>query len=357
MTLRVAVVGLGWAARRIWLPRLAAYPGTTVTAVVDPDPAARSAVSGPRLLDSAAGLSPDLADLAIVAVPNHAHAAVASALLRRGLPVFLEKPVCLSTAEADRLAGAERSGAVLLAGSAARYRGDVRSLAALVPSLGRIRHVRLAWVRARGVPGTTWFTRRDTAGGGALVDLGWHLLDTGLDLLGRTARFDRVVATVGNDFVGREAARAGWRADTGPAGPPGDVEDTARVFLTDGDGTSVSVHASWASHAEHDSTLIELHGSAGTAILRCTFGFSPHRGDASLTVTRSGATDVMPLDPEPVGIEYDRQVAALPALVAAPAQRGVAVAAARATVDVIERAYASADGVPDPERQTAWTSN
>ncbi|GIF17081.1 Gfo/Idh/MocA family protein [Actinoplanes teichomyceticus] len=361
MALRVAVVGLGWAARRIWLPRLVAHPGTTVTAVVEPDPAARAAAAAeldgarPLLLDSVAELSPRLADLAVVAVPNHAHATVASALLRRGLPVFVEKPVCLSTAEVDELAAAEASGAVLLAGSAARYRGDIRGLAAVAPSLGRIRHTRLAWVRARGVPATAWFTHRDTAGGGALMDLGWHLLDTGLGLLGRPIRFDQVIATVGHDFVSRGTARALWRADEAAAGPGGDVEDTARVFLAAADGTSASVHASWASHAEHDSTLVELHGAAGTAVLRCTFGFSPHRdGGSTLTVTRLGRTEAVPLDPEPVGIEYDRQVDALPALAADPAQRGRAVAAARATLEVIERAYASATRERDTERQPAW---
>ncbi|KOG07298.1 MULTISPECIES: Gfo/Idh/MocA family protein [Streptomyces] len=366
MTLRVAVVGLGWAARSIWLPRVAAHPGMTVTAVVDPSPAARAAFAeepavgaggpAPRVLASAAELTPDLADLAIVAVPNHAHCSVASGLLRRGIPVFLEKPVCLSTAEADELAEAEKAGAVLVAGSAARYRGDIRRLEDLTPSLGRIRHVRVAWERARGVPGTRWFTRRDTAGGGALVDLGWHLLDTALPLLGGRVEFEQVAATVGHDFVNRDVAQAAWREEDEPApGGTGDVEDTARAFLVTDDGVSVSVHASWASHAEYDTTLVEVHGTAGTAVLSCTFGFSPNRrGGSTLTVTRHGETVPVPLDPEPVGVEYDRQVDALPALLADPGLRGRSIAATRTTIGVIERAYASALGVgtPTSERNT-----
>jgi oxidoreductase len=43
-----------------------------------------------------------------------------------------------------------------------------------------------------------------------------------------------------------------------------------------------------------------------------------------------------------VGAEYDRQVDALPGLLADPGQRGAAVAAARQTIHVIERIYASA---------------
>ncbi|MFQ6143514.1 Gfo/Idh/MocA family protein [Streptomyces seoulensis] len=349
MSLRVAVVGLGWAARTIWLPRLAAHPALTVTAVVDPSPAARAVVAdgaaGVRVLADPGELSPELADLAIVAVPNHAHSSVAGALLRRGIPVFLEKPVCLSHTEADELARAEREGgAVLVAGSAARCRADVLALRRLVESVGDVRHLRLAWVRANGVPGTDWFTRRSQAGGGVLLDLGWHLLDTAQFLLG-PLEFDQVVAATTHDFVNRRAARAVWREDEPDAARPeaADVEDTARAFLVADSGVSVSMRTSWASHAAHDRTTVEVHGSAGTAALGCTFGFSPNRlGGSSLTFTQDGRVTPVALDEEPVGAEYDRQVDALAGLLADPAQRGKAVAAARRTIDVIERIYESA---------------
>ncbi|MBQ1070413.1 Gfo/Idh/MocA family protein, partial [Micromonospora sp. D75] len=126
---RVAVVGLGWAGREIWLPRLAAHPGFEVVAVVDPQPVVRDQARDTHAVASAYADVEDLpagtVDLAVVAVPNHLHAVVAVRLLRRGVPVFLEKPVCLTSAEAGILADAERDGgAVLLAGSAARYRAD-----------------------------------------------------------------------------------------------------------------------------------------------------------------------------------------------------------------------------------------
>jgi oxidoreductase len=377
VTLRVAVVGLGWAARTIWIPRLVAHPGFTLTSVVDPDPAVRAAFAGragadgpgpaggPEVLASTDHLTGEHLDLAIVAVPNHAHARVAARLLRRGIPVFLEKPVCLTTAEADELAAAEQSGAALIAGSAAHYRADVQALHQLLSTLGPIRHIRLAWVRSSGVPGTDWFTRKDTAGGGALLDLGWHLLDAALPLLGPgPVTFPHVVGVVGHDFVNRHAAVAAWRADAGgPAGDARDVEDTARAFLVTGDGISVSVHASWASHAEYDTTHIDVHGGDGVAELRCTFGFSPHRGAGStLTVQRAGRAQTVALSAEPVGAEYDRQVDALPGLVADPGQRGRAVQAARTTIGVIERVYACAQGFtapagsPTTEREPAWVS-
>jgi oxidoreductase len=347
VTLRSVVVGFGWAARTIWLPRLRQQPEMNVTAVVDPDPTAR-AVAGQdgdvAVLDSHDDLSAEDTDLAIVAVPNHAHCAVAAALLRRGIPVFLEKPVCLTEVEAEELTSAEKEGgAVLIAGSAARHRADVLALGRLAAEVGEIRHVRLDWVRASGVPGTGWFTQQHLAGGGALLDLGWHLLDVLLSVLGPVA-FDDVVGTVGRDFVHRRYAQAAWK-DGATTGATADVEDTVRGFLVTTGGTSVALHASWASHATHDATTIELQGDAGTAALTCTFGFSPNRvGNPVLTLTRDGATSATPFADEPIGTEYDRQVATLPALLADPASRGRAVDDARWTVRVIERIYASALG-------------
>ena len=356
---RVALVGLGWAGRSIWLPRLNEHPRYRVAALVDPDPAARAtavsrmgvAAPEPASLATVEDLDPGAVDLAVVAVPNHLHSPVAVRLLSRGVPVFLEKPVCLSVAEADRLAEAEREGgAVLLAGSAARHRADVRALLGLAGELGPIRHVDLAWVRARGVPGAGgWFTRREHAGGGALVDLGWHLLDTVGPVLGPVA-FEQVVGTVSADFVNNGSRRASWRDGEGEDGGgggalDGDVEDTARGFLVTDGGVSVSLRTSWASHELRDITAITLEGGAGTASLRCTFGFSTNRQKASeLTRTRFGVTVPVPVPVEPVGIEYTRQLDQLPALLADPASRGAAIGQARRMIEAIGRLYASARG-------------
>ncbi len=340
---RVAVVGLGWAGRTIWLPRLTAHPAYRVTAVVEPGPGGAEHVpSGAALLADADLLGPDV-DLAVVAVPNHLHTPVAERLLARGIPVFLEKPVCLSAAEADRLAAAERAGGtVLLAGSAARYRPDVAALTELAADLGPIRHVDLAWVRASGVPDAGgWFTSRRLSGGGALVDLGWHLLDTAQAVLGGDVRFPSVLGSLSADFVNDGRRGAGWRGTEGPHGA-GDVEDTARGFLLTDTGVSVAVRASWASHESVDTTRITVEGATGSATLECTFGFSPNRRVPRLTRTRDGVTTEVPLPGEAVGTEYVRQLDELPALLADPASRGAAVNRAHHTISVIERLYAAA---------------
>jgi oxidoreductase len=349
MSVRTAVVGLGWAGRELWLPRLVAHTDFDVVAVVDPARAAPGAVPGMSAHPTPDALTAREVDLAVVAVPNHLHAEVAASLLRRGISVFLEKPVCLTSEEADTLAAAEQAGgAVLLAGSAAAHRGDVAALARLVPELGRIRHADLAWVRARGIPQAGgWFTQRSKAGGGVLFDLGWHLFDTLTSLLG-PARFTQVVGVTSNDFVNAGTFGAAWRQDEPAVDAAGDVEDTARGFFVRDDGVSVSLRAGWASHEALDVTRIRLAGSAGTAELSCTFGFSPNRHPhARLTLTREGTTTPLPVPDEPIGHEYGRQLDGLAALLADPARRGRAVDEARTTVRLIEDFYASARSGPE----------
>jgi oxidoreductase len=345
MSLRVAVVGLGWAGRELWLPLLREHADFEVVAAVDADPALRKAftkATGVAAYPAVHALTARQVDLAVVAVPNYLHTEVAAALLASGISVFLEKPVCLTSAEVDVLATAERGGGMLLAGSAIRYRGDVEALRRVLPELGDIRHVNLGWVRARGVPRAGgWFTQRDKAGGGALFDLGWHLLDTLAFLLG-PAGCTRVIGVTSDDFVNVGAWRAAWRQDQ-PGADIADVEDTARGFLVRDDGVSVSLRASWASHQARDVCLIQVEGSAGTAELRCTFGFSPNREpEPVLTVTREGTTRRLAVPSERIGVEYTRQVDSLPAMLADPSNRGRAVAEARLIVRMIEDFYASA---------------
>jgi oxidoreductase len=345
VSVRVALAGLGWAGRELWFPLLREHAGFEVIAAVDADPVTRSAfreATGITVYPAVDALTARAVDLAVVAVPNYLHTEVAGALLATGISVFLEKPLCLTSAEVNTLAMAERGGGMLLAGSAARYRGDVQALRQIVPDLGGIRHVDLAWVRARGVPRAGgWFTQRDKAGGGALFDLGWHLLDTLAFLLG-PARFTQVVGVTSDDFVNVDAWRAAWRQDQPGAGAA-DVEDTARGFLVRDDGVSVSLRASWASHEARDVSLIQVEGSVGAAELRCTFGFSPNREpEPVLTVTREGTTARLSVPAEEIGVEYRRQLDVLAAMLADPGNRGRAVAEARPIVGMIENFYASA---------------
>ncbi|GII66812.1 oxidoreductase [Sphaerisporangium krabiense] len=346
-TVRAAVVGLGWSGRELWLRRLAANPAYQVTALADPDDDALAAAAeiapGARCARRVEEIGPDLADLAIVAVPNHLHTPTAETLLGNGVSVFVEKPVCLSRPELERLRAAEAASAGrLLAGSAARWRADVGTLRSVVPALGRIRLVELSWVRARGIPRQGgWFTERQRSGGGALIDLGWHLLDVGLDLIGRPG-IVQACAVTSADLLDDGRWSASWRGDRAASGQR-DVEDGAAGFLVTDDGVGMFLRTAWASHQPYDLTKIRLHGSAATASLSCTFGFSPTREPTPrLVVHRAGIAEPVPLPQEPVGAEYHRQLEELPLLLAGGGPRGRALDETATIISAIESLYASA---------------
>ncbi|GAA4007248.1 Gfo/Idh/MocA family oxidoreductase [Streptomyces marokkonensis] len=347
MRIRTVLVGFGWSGREIWLPRLMANGEYEVVAAVDPDPARREAFTAatdrPAFGDVDALRAED-ADLALVASPNHLHAAIARRLLTRGLATFVEKPVCLSSAEADTLAEAERAGGVpLLAGSACRYRADVRALADLVGELGHLRHIDLVWERACGVPRSQgWFTSLAEAGGGVLFDLGWHLLDV-LETIAGPLAFVQAAASTSYDHVNDPRWTAAWRHDQPTPELDADVEDTVRGFLVTGSGLSVGLRASWATHAaSHDVTEVRIEGSDDTAMLRSTFGFSPNREPRPrLSVVRRGRTSEIAVPTEPIGAEYSRQLDDIRDHLADPSACGSAIAGVRRIVGTIEALYAA----------------
>ncbi len=135
--LRVAVVGAGAFGRnhlRVYRElEQAAYP-VTLTAVIDSDPAlaASSAaewqIPAYTSVEDFAAAAPSV-DAVSVCVPTSAHFSVASALLRKGIDLLIEKPIAASIAEADGLIGAAESlGRILQVGHLERFNPAVAAI-------------------------------------------------------------------------------------------------------------------------------------------------------------------------------------------------------------------------------------
>jgi scyllo-inositol 2-dehydrogenase (NADP+) len=108
--LRVATVGLGWVGTNRHLPWLRRSPLIDLVGVVDPSEAkVRSAVSRFHVARGAAARGPDQIpwldeiDAVTIATPPESHYALAAAYLEAGKHVLLEKPMALSTIDAQRL--------------------------------------------------------------------------------------------------------------------------------------------------------------------------------------------------------------------------------------------------------------
>ncbi|TNH30182.1 oxidoreductase [Micromonospora orduensis] len=223
--LRVGLLGYGLAGRVFHAPLIAATPGLRLDAIVTRDPQrreqARQHFPDARLVDDADELwrTPDALDLVVVATPNRQHVPMARAALAAGLPVVVDKPLSPTAAEGRALVdeAAER-GVPLTVFQNRRWDGDFLTARRLVEQgeLGRVLRFESRFERFRPTIKPGW---RELAGpeeaGGALFDLGAHLVDQAVQLFGRV---DRVYAEV-------DRRRAGAA-----------VDDDAFVALTHANG-------------------------------------------------------------------------------------------------------------------------
>ncbi len=183
MTLQVGLIGFG---NRSLLGELVdAHPGARVSAICDPDPAAleRARAVHPRAVLTT-GLDELLAgpvDAVMVLSPDHTHAEIAVAALSRGITVFCEKPLAITTADADRvLRAAVEHGARLYVGHNMRHFPMVRTMRRLIAE-DAIGEVKAVWCRHFvGNGGDYYFKdwhadRRNTTG--LLLQKGAHDLD------------------------------------------------------------------------------------------------------------------------------------------------------------------------------------
>jgi predicted dehydrogenase len=274
--LRVGVIGIGWAGQQ----HLAAYDtvgGARVVALAGLEEPVRDKLAARYGIAHQVARWEDLMELedidAIsVAVPTFLHAPIALAALERGLHVLCEKPIARNAHEAAAMVQAARSAdRVLDVAFNHRQRGDIQALKEAIDAgrIGRPYYTKAWWLRRAGIPTVgSWFTRSELAGGGPLVDIGVHLLDYSLFLLGNPGV--RAVSASTYDLLA--ASGFGANPDSNKTGATGaktfDVEDLASVFMRLGDGGTLLVEASWAAHRrDGDEFGITLYGTDGGAEL------------------------------------------------------------------------------------------
>jgi predicted dehydrogenase len=196
--LRVGLIGYGLAGSVFHAPLIHSIDDFVLDTIVTANPARQAGAvaryPGVHTVPSAEDLWPGSAelDLVVVASPNRWHVPLATAALRAGLAVVVDKPVTATAAEAASLGDlADEMGVMLSVFQNRRWDSDFLTLRHLIEAgeLGPVWRFESRFERWRPTPSERWRESGDPADvGGLLYDLGSHLVDQALVLFGPVSR-------------------------------------------------------------------------------------------------------------------------------------------------------------------------
>jgi predicted dehydrogenase len=256
--LRIAISGAGAIAERAHIPAFRQTPRVEVVAVQS-----RTAEKAERVVDRLwpgdnralrprvysdfdEMLAREHPDAAGIFAPNHLHCEFTLKALAAGSHVLVEKPMATSVSEARKMVeAAKRSGRILMVAMQRRYSGLERVIkealetgAIGVPDFTRARLSHGGpelWA-----PGQIWFFSRQQAGGGAMLDLGVHMADLAIWMMGEVGSVIGRIGTLRKDI---------------------EVEDNGAMILEFRSGAIGVIEASWTSRPR--LTSLEIYGSEG----------------------------------------------------------------------------------------------
>lgn len=267
--IRVGIIGSGGIAQACHMPAYQALAGVELHAVADINPqAARAAAekfSVPHVFTDYRDLvaMPEI-DVVSVCTPNAFHKGPTIAALKAGKHVLVEKPIAVNAAEGRAmLRAAKRAGKLLMVGLNNRFAATTQALKRAIDggALGEIYFAEAVATRRRGIPGWGGFTEKDKSGGGALVDIGVHILDLSLYLMGypKPASVSGVVAAKFGPRTDLPRVEGGWAWDPKNFS----VDDFGVGFVRFENGASLVLKASWAGNIGDPAFNCTLWGTEG----------------------------------------------------------------------------------------------
>jgi len=275
--LRAGVVGLGWAGQQ----HMKGYhqtSGVDLVALAGLETDHLQRLSDEYAVEHRYAEWADLfagTDLDVVSVctPPSLHAPIAIAALEAGIHVLSEKPMALDSVSARAMVDAAKANDRILEVSFNhRRKAEVSAAKDLIDRglLGKIYYAKAGWMRHSGIPGLgSWFTRKATAGGGPMMDIGVHMLDMALYLMGEPD-VAAVSASTYAEFGPRGRGGSNWgiTSKTGGDGTQTyEVEDLATAFVRMTNGGTLLLESSWAQGIGHDDMYVTLFGTEGGAEL------------------------------------------------------------------------------------------
>lgn len=254
---KVGFLGTGWIGRHR-MEAMVATGAIEAVAVCDPSAdcidAARAVAPAAQVVGSLDEMLALNLDGVVIATPSALHAAQSIQALGAGAAVFCQKPLGRDAVEARDVIDAARNADRLLGVDLSyRHTAGMVKIADLVRerALGDLFAVDLVFHNAYG-PDKPWFYDPAQSGGGCVVDLGVHLVDLALHVLGFPPVSD----------VSAELRSGGQPVQ------PGEVEDYAVAQFNAG-GVAVRLACSWRLHAGREAVIeAAFYGTGGGAALR-----------------------------------------------------------------------------------------
>jgi predicted dehydrogenase len=270
--IRFGIVGAG-AISRLSCREIAQHPQATIVAAADTNAERLASLaksySIARTYAEASQLFADPhVDAVYIAVPNVYHAPLARAALLARKHTLLDKPFALDLAAAETVAAAARNtDRVFMVGMNQRFDRAAQRAKHLMSSgaLGDVYHAKAFWRRREGIPRIgSWFGNKALSGGGALLDIGVHVLDLTLHLCDNFEAAS-VTGVVYTRFGNRGLGDGAWGASEREH-QLFDADDFATALVRLRGGLTVSLDAGWAGHQERaDDRDVLLYGTEGSA--------------------------------------------------------------------------------------------
>ncbi|CAN5871257.1 Gfo/Idh/MocA family oxidoreductase [soil metagenome] len=268
-TLKVGVIGVGGIAKT-HMPGWAASTDAEVVAGCDLNAAVLQdwgKLHGVnKLVSSPADLfnDPDI-DIIDVCTPNMSHASLSIAALEAGKHVICEKPLAPTpNAIRDMIAARNKAGKLLMTAQHFRFKGNSQAMKKEITSgaLGDIYHARSWMMRRNGMIPTPSFILKEFSGGGPCIDIGVHILDLTLWLMGNP----KPVAVTGvakAPLAHHPGQFAAWSGTL--LSQDYDVEDFAAAFVRFDTGATLVLEVSWFLHhdIQGEDMQMWLYGTEG----------------------------------------------------------------------------------------------
>lgn len=259
-TLKVGVIGVGGIAKTHF-PGWRDSPHAEVVALSDVDGEVLKRIGEregiTRLYKKPGDLIADKdLDIVDICTPNMYHTEATVAALKAGKHVLCEKPLAPTPADIKKMIAArDKSGKMLMTAQHFRFDGASKALKAEIErgTLGKIYHARSWMLRRDWAPTRSAFTHKKHSGGGPCIDIGVHILDLTLWMMGNPKPVT-VTGVTQDPLHRKKGAFSGW----GEIPKQWDVEEFASAFVRFETGATLVLEVAWLLHHKTETEDMQM---------------------------------------------------------------------------------------------------